>query len=382
MTRSPRHRTRRKRLFLSDFPALAAQFHPTKNPKLALDQIAAFSGQGFWWKCKKGPDHVWEATPNNRQRRGCPFCSGRRPSKANNLATRAPRVAAEWHPSRNAPVSPRDVTFGSNRKYWWRCRRDHDHEWLTKVNSRTQPGGTGCPFCARSRLTSVNNLAKRFPGVARLWHPRKNGDLRPKDVIALSHMRVWWKCNRGPDHEWAARIKLRVLGRGCPFCAGRRASTTNSLASLYPALAAQWHPTRNGRLTAADVSFGSTKKAWWRCDAAPDHQWRTTIASRRERGCPFCAHRRASSTYSLALLRPAVARQWHSTRNGGLRPSDVTPGSRKRVWWRCVSGHSWQCEISLRTRTRATGCPGCRLRRRRPATKRIGERVLLPSDFS
>ncbi len=48
------------------------------------------------------------------------------------------------------------------------------------------------------------------------WHPAKNGDLTPEDVLPGSHKRVWWQCNKG--HEWEAIICDRNKGRGCPIC--------------------------------------------------------------------------------------------------------------------------------------------------------------------
>lgn len=38
------------------------------------------------------------------------------------------------------------------------------------------------------------------------WHPTKNGDLKPSDFTAGSGQKVWWKCPKGDDHEWEARI--------------------------------------------------------------------------------------------------------------------------------------------------------------------------------
>jgi hypothetical protein len=38
---------------------------------------------------------------------------------------------------------------------------------------------------------------------------------------------------------------------------------TNSLATIKPLAAAQWHPTENGELTPADVVAGSGKMYWF-----------------------------------------------------------------------------------------------------------------------
>ena len=37
----------------------------------------------------------------------------------------------------------------------------------------------------------------------------------------------------------------------------------NDLATLYPELAKEWHPTKNGVLTPNNIACGSNKKVWW-----------------------------------------------------------------------------------------------------------------------
>ena len=50
-------------------------------------------------------------------------------------------------------------------------------------------------------------------------------------------------------------------------------------------------------------------------------------------------------------------RLWHPTRNPGLDPESVTPGSHRKLWWQCELGHEWQAmPFSLR---QGTGCPYC-----------------------
>ena len=33
--------------------------------------------------------------------------------------------------------------------------------------------------------------------------------------------------------------------------------------------------------------------------------------------------------------------EWDQEKNAPLRFEDVTPGSDRKVWWRCDKGHSW-----------------------------------------
>jgi hypothetical protein len=76
-----------------------------------------------------------------------------------------------------------------------------------------------CPICFNQKVVKSNCLATTHPEIAKEWHPTKNGDLTPFDVVAGSHKKVWWKCPVGDDHEWKSQIYniSRDLSN-CPFC--------------------------------------------------------------------------------------------------------------------------------------------------------------------
>ena len=59
----------------------------------------------------------------------------------------------------------------------------------------------------------------------------------------------------------------------------------------------------------------------------------------------------------LATVRSDLAREWHQNKNGLLRPDQVTPGSGKKVWWKCSQGHEWEAQIT--SRNIGQGCPYC-----------------------
>ena len=132
----------------------------------------------------------------------------------------------------------------------------------------------------------------------------------------------------------------------------------NDLASVSPALAQQLDYRKNMPLVPADVSAGSQRSVWWRCEKG--HSWRAAVRSRTVgSGCPICAGKQLSlGENDLAALYPALAKQWDAEKNGRLTPRDVLPGAEKKVWWRCERGHSWRAAVSSRTRA-GGGCPYC-----------------------
>ena len=269
------------------FPEIASEWHPTKNGDLTPDQIVYGSGKRVWWKCDKGPDHEWQASPHTRisMKSGCSACAGRSVSVTNSLTSLHPELALEWHPTKNGDLTPDQVVAGSPKKVWWKCDKGPDHEWKASSQSRRGENPTGCPACAGHMVSVTNSLASIKPELAKQWHPTLNGDLTPDQVVAWGKTRYWWKCDKGPDHEWQALTET-----GCPCCRGFQASVTNSVAALFPDIAAQWHPTLNGDLKPSEVVAGSARKYWWKCEIGPDHKWRATTSSRTMlgAGCPFC----------------------------------------------------------------------------------------------
>ena len=142
----------------------------------------------------------------------------------------------------------------------------------------------------------------------------------------------------------------------------KNVNISNCLATHYPEIAEQWHPTKN-KLTPYEVTACSGKKVWWKCPVAADHEWCGLISNRTsliKRGCPFCVGQKVALSNCLAITHPKIASEWHPIKNGELTPYDVTAGSKKRAWWKCslFKDHEWQFVINSRT-VRSRGCSCC-----------------------
>ncbi len=282
---------------------------------------------------------------------------GRKVTDANRLSILYPRIAVEWHPSKNGILTPDDVSYGNGRKFWWIC--ETGHEWEATINNRTNHG-SGCPHCSKlnRRVTNDNRLSLKYPELAKEWHPTKNDDLTAEDVSYGSGEIVWWKCERG--HEWETTIHNRSSGSGCPYCSGQFLSDDNRLSIRHPHLIEEWHPTKNGDLTPHDVSFGSSDIAWWLCERG--HEWEYTIAD-RSRGirCPDCPGRKVTDENRLSIQCPHLVKEWHPTKNDDLTPYDVAYRSHRKVWWFCKKNKDhadWETSVKNRTLV-GSGCPTC-----------------------
>lgn len=81
---------------------------------------------------------------------GCPYCSGQRVGRYNNLAHLRPDLADEWNYEKNE-IKPEEITCGSHRKVWWTCN-ECAYQWEARIYSRAN--GHKCPTCAKKLIES------------------------------------------------------------------------------------------------------------------------------------------------------------------------------------------------------------------------------------
>ena len=123
----------------------------------------------------------------------------------------------------------------------------------------------------------------------REWDTERNAPLTPQSVSYGSHTSVWWRCGNG--HAWKAAVYSRTGGSDCPYCAGKKVQAGfNDLAAQFPELARQWDYAKNAPALPSEVTAGSHRLIWWKCEKG--HSWQASVRSRvSSRGCPVCAGR-------------------------------------------------------------------------------------------
>ena len=340
---------------IEKYPEVKSQFLTEKNRDVVIEVLGVGSTKKIWWKCNKADDHVWQASPNQRtsgkKLRGCPVCAGKKVVKSNSLKYIYPEIANEWNYEKNITLTPSDITPGSNKKVWWKCKSNSKHEWLASPKQRINQNNT-CPVC--------DSLGEKYPDIAKEFHPSLN-KCSVFEIIVSTHASVWWKCNNGFDHIWKSSVNSRTSMRtGCPVCSGHRVVKSNSLAYLYPELATQWDYAKNGDVTPDKVYARSRKKVWWECSEGDDHKWQATVRYRANgTGCPACSGRKTVKSSSLAIKYPVIAKLFHTHKNEELTPYDVTPFSSVLVWWKCPKGedHEWQATVA--NIVNGSTCPVC-----------------------
>lgn len=189
---------------------------------------------------------------------------------------------------------------------------------LPRLRRERQPEAPPSVFFAADGIGTEARMRQSFfdycrqyhkDALLREWNAARNAPLTPQMVSYGSHTPVWWRCANG--HEWEAVVYTRTHGSGCPFCAGKKTQTGfNDLATQNPELAQQWDYAKNIPVLPADVTSGSHRLVWWKCEKG--HSWRASVRSRVSgSGCPVCAGRQLlAGENDLVSQFPELALEW------------------------------------------------------------------------
>ena len=130
-------------------------------------------------------------------------------------------------------------------------------------------------------------LSIENPALLYEWDYEQN-TVDPSALTLKSNVKVWWVCKCG--HKWKATVCNKVIGRGCPYCAGKKAIPGETdLLTIATYLAQEWDYERN-TVNITDCTLRSSIKVWWICKHG--HSWKARVCSRTMgSGCPYCGGR-------------------------------------------------------------------------------------------
>lgn len=202
----------------------------------------------------------------------------------------------------------------------------------------------------------MSNLLKDNMELMKQWDYEKNQDLNLDKLTLGSNKVAWWKCEKG--HSYDASIKSKSIGNlKCPICSNRRIlKEYNDLATTNPELLLEWDYEKN-TIFPDEITAGAEKMIWWICSKGHSYQ---SFAFNRKKGvgCPYCDCKKVLAGYNdLATTNPNIAKEWDYEKNGNLKPTDITAGSNRKIYWICENGHQWIA--AAKERKRGQNCPYC-----------------------
>ena len=370
-------------------PELAEEWDYERNGELKPDMISAGSSQYVNWICSTC-GYRWEAVVYHRAKNhtGCPKCAGFIFEKGvNDLETKMPELLADWDYEENAKhdIYPGEIMFNSGKKVHWKCHIC-GHRWTVSLNKRTVQGN-GCIKCgykAGKELKHKNLLETQGCITNQLllkeWDYDRNRELGlfPEDLTNGSTRSAYWICSIC-GYKWKAPIARRNNGAGCRKCADkanpdlkRKRLIAKGKAITDEKLINEWDYQKNDRAP-QEYTVGSKEKVFWKCSKC-GYSWSAAIHTRSKgAGCPACAGNVVvAGKNDLATIKPELAKEWDSSKNGDLTPSQVSYSSGHKFWWVCPKGHDSYLATPSH-RVSGTGCPIC-------GKMRIAEKSCRPVD--
>lgn len=340
----------------SQNPELAKEWHPSKNGSLLPTQVTSGANQKVWWKCSKCGNE-WQATVATRKKGvGCSVCSGEK-------QTSFPEQALFFYLSQR---------FESISRY-----NDGQYEldvFLPKYKIGIEYDGIYYHNNEKSKgreLRKESHFQKQGIRLIRIKESTEN--TRVNDIVFF---------NVDPLYKllpWAIQHVFHIIDCSVEIpdidlCRDQGKiheqyilkEKENSLLVVHPELESEWDYEKN-LIDPSKISFSSGKKVWWKCSVCKN-EWFASIAHRAAgRGCPSCSKKKQAKSKITTLLQsqdslqdafPKIATEWHPTLNEGLKPTEVLPRSKRKVWWKCSKcGNEWPAAIY--SRVEGNGCPEC-----------------------
>ena len=284
-------------------PELAKEWHPTKNGKLNPDNVSKGSGKKVWWKCPHG--HEYLATISSRTNgTNCPICNnGRKTSFAEQafyyyvkqiFSDAINRYKADFLGLMEFDIFIPSIKYAIeyDGKPWHskgfkgkREREERKYNICIKNNIRL----------IRIREGEIEldaNIADYQFELGNI-NNKKNLDKTIHDVLkyltSKNNIANKWDIDTERD-RFEILDMMNVVRKN------------NSLAEVFPDIAAEWHQTKNGNLKPQMFMPGSKVKVWWKCPKC-GHDYINTIGHRcgRGQGCPKCRGQKISQAFRLSV---------------------------------------------------------------------------------
>ncbi len=366
------------------YPELAKEWDYVKNGDLKPSDVLYKSSLNVWWKCSKC-SHEWQAPIIQRSlygHRGCSNCKS-------GLSTSFPEQAIYYYVKKLYPdaISRYKDIFDNGSEldiYVPSLKVGIEYDGMRfhnqndpLVRDREKRKYQTCKENGIKLIRVLETPNKRpFPGNCDVSITRptdKSDDENLEDLIyfLLTNM-IKNQMTTSTIEETLGILPfdINIERDRYEILSYLNDLGESSLAALYPDIAKEWHPTKNGNVTPSMVSPGSNYNAWWKCSYC-GKEFKKAVCTRTASGrlgCKKCSMGRSGKDMSKKYIAehgsfaenfPEIAKQWDYEKNGDVTPDTITTNT-KKYWWKCPKcGNEWQASTQARSKEHGPGCPVC-----------------------
>lgn len=343
------------------YPEVSKEWDYDKNEDTPVG-FASHSRKKKWWICPQGHSYDMRVINRTAGEQNCPYCSGKRVLAGfNDVATTNPEIIKYWDYEKNE-ITPQEITKKSARKVWFTCGKP-GHSWQGTLAKLGRGKNVICRVCSgRVIIKGINDLASQYPNIA-----FELVEKDPENTYAFYNKKLTWECNEG--HQWeASPVQRTKHNEGkCPYCyyngrSGKQIGDIKdtNISVKLPEILKEWDYAKNN-VDPQTVSFGSTKKYWWKCELGHSYEQEVNTKIYYNQGCPYCSNNRILTGFNdLATHHPDLVQWWDYENNGDLLPTVCSKNSNREVYWVCINNkdHKFKKTVSGMVRTNGS-CPIC-----------------------
>lgn len=194
--------------------------------------------------------------------------------------------------------SPKDVCYGTSKKYWFKCNKHEWHKSELKNISDFINGCEGSIECTQCK-SIAQYIIDNFPNkkLEEIWDFEKNENLDPWTIKNKSNKKFWFKCQEKDYHgSYETTCVIFSSGSQCPYCTNRNGkihpkdSLGQYIVDNYGEEFLKMIWSDKNIESPFELAPHSNKVVWWNCDndTHEEYQRRCSQAITREFRCPHC----------------------------------------------------------------------------------------------
>jgi very-short-patch-repair endonuclease len=269
------------------------------------------SNKKYWIKCDACPHEFNSIICNISQGHFCPYCSGKKLcDDANcefcfNKSFSSNFYSKYW--SKINVLKPRNVTKGSQRKFWFDCP-GCGHSFEQSLDHISGKDIKFCAYCAHRKLCDdvdcefcYNNSFDSHPKSYE-WSIRNH--IIPRALFKNSITKFWFDCYKC-FHEYQQSLNDITQGHGCMFCTNQKLCDDINCEICFDKSFAS-HP-RSKNLSPKDkqnprnLFLGTDKKCIFVCEKG--HEFSASVCSiTNDTWCPDCVNKTEAKLAERLLI--------------------------------------------------------------------------------
>lgn len=351
------------------------KFWDYKKNKLNPELVYPNTNKKAHWICKRTDNHKWirricdESYSYHRFSKlgpTCPHCKIKNIKYEDSLEYNYPVLSKEFDLKKNFPLKPEDISLSSRLSLWWICKRNNLHKFKNSTGNRIR-FSQNCPRCGGRQLSKFQIIV--YTELKSIFKKIKLADKSTNYELDIYEQ----------DFNFAVEIdSLRYHQDKVSLDKKKNEFYRNQNINIFRI--------REKGLKKISVSDIEYKDPIIRHDEVYQKKLinnllkniKETISSKniKTKIQKYIIKKTLQNKKEFLKINdsipgplkgnslkekfPEVAKEFHPTKNGSLKPDMISRASDNKVWWLCKKNkkHIWKQTPKHRTSNKA-GCPYC-----------------------